>query len=169
VDPTLKSHQLQFRPSMNKFDSVYTKLDVLNIADYIPCYLNRQVIVILASLGVPDEAFIKLQGKMLNEMSNMLIDRYTAERYLLQYYRSAFSFNEQRGGLMFDYTLEPFFRDLLKTIYQKLLQDLIQKSRIFVGTSIYTGWKIFFPVFTFKYLNYSESPVHGRYIFLKSK
>jgi RNA-dependent RNA polymerase len=133
VDPSLSSHQLQFRPSMNKFDSGYNKLDVLNIAEYIPCYLNRQVISILSCLGVPDESFTRLQDKMLNEMSQMLIDRYTAERYLLQYYRNTFVFNQQRDGIMFDYTLEPFFRDLLKCIYQKLLQDLIQKSRIFVG------------------------------------
>jgi RNA-dependent RNA polymerase len=134
VDPTLSSHQIQFRPSMNKFDSKYSKLDVLNIAEYIPCYLNRQIIIILSCLGIPDEAFVKLQNRMVSEMSGMFIERATAERYLLQYYHSGtFCSGMNEFGIRFNYTFEPFYRSLLKTIYQKLLQDLIKKSRIFVG------------------------------------
>jgi RNA-dependent RNA polymerase len=117
---------------MNKFDSAYSRLDVLNIAKYIPCYLNRQVIVILTSCGVPDQAFVKLQDKMVSEMSKALTDRVVAERFLLQYYHSSFSSDMQQFGSTFDYTFEPFFRSLINTIYQKLMQELVKKSRIFV-------------------------------------
>ena len=49
--PNMNENEIQFRPSMKKFDCVNTNLDVLNIAEYIPCFLNRQVIVILSALG----------------------------------------------------------------------------------------------------------------------
>jgi RNA-dependent RNA polymerase len=74
--PDLITNQIQFRPSMNKFSryhfffnrfnnfnfvninkiifffiskSGHNRLDVLNAAEYIPCYLNRQVILILSA------------------------------------------------------------------------------------------------------------------------
>ena len=47
----MNENEIQFRPSMKKFDCVNINLDVLNIAEYIPCFLNRQVIVILSALG----------------------------------------------------------------------------------------------------------------------
>lgn len=131
VDPGLQGHELQFRESMRKFDSGHNRLDVLNITEYIPCYLNRQIIVILSTLGVQDSTFDKLQNDMLNEMSDLLIDKFTASRYLTKYYRNLFAYCKSNSDLL-DYSYEPFFRDLLKTIYQKTLVDLISKSRIFV-------------------------------------
>lgn len=35
---------------------------------YIPCHLNRQIITLLSSLGVPDAAFEKLQQKHLQTL-----------------------------------------------------------------------------------------------------
>ncbi len=135
VDPSLGSllnHHLQFRPSMKKFESIYNKLDVLNCANYIPCYLNRQVINILSSLGVADSVFSNLQDKMLIDLSEMLIDKQKAEDKLLKYYRGSFSALHSTNSLILDYTQEPFYRQLLKTIYYKSLQNLIKKSRIFI-------------------------------------
>ncbi|CAF0737858.1 unnamed protein product [Brachionus calyciflorus] len=130
VDPNLKNYELQFRDSMKKFDSIYTRLDVLNLTEYIPCYLNRQIILILSALGIHDSVFENLQDKMLGNLSNLLIDRMTASLSIVKYYRSVFSNYKHSDKL--NYTYEPFFRDLLKTIYQKSLTDLIKKSRIFV-------------------------------------
>jgi hypothetical protein len=131
VDPNLSlSTPLLLRESMKKFESVYTKLDVLNVADYIPCYLNRQIIIILSTLGIDDDVFSNLQDEMLKKMSQMLVDPNLATHYLNKYYRSFFSFS--KNSKLFNYCNDSFFRDLLKTIYQKQLQDLIKKSRIFV-------------------------------------
>ena len=132
VNPDLYGQQLVFRNSMKKFDSGYARLDVLNIADYIPCYLNRQVIIILSSLGVPDSAFINLQDKMLRELSNMLMYKETAASYILKYFRTS-GISRAQNSVLMDYSRDEFFRDLLKTIRQKQLQDLIRKSRIFVS------------------------------------
>lgn len=131
LDPNLTgSTQLQFRESMKKFESGYTKLDVLNIAEYIPCYLNRQIINILSSLGINDDVFSYLQDEMLKKLNQMLVDPNCASDYLNKFYRSYFSFS--KNNKLFNYCYDSFFRDLLKTIYQKSMQDLIRKSRIFV-------------------------------------
>jgi hypothetical protein len=115
---------------MKKFESNYNCLDVLNIADYIPCFLNRQVIIILSTLGIGDESFEKLLDQSLQEMSSLLVENQVAIDFLSRYYRPIVSMPVSFSQLK--YKFEPFFRDLLLTIHQKLLQDLISKSRIFV-------------------------------------
>ena len=132
MDPTLTHQTLQLRKSMLKFESNYNKLDVLNIAKYIPCYLNRQVIIILSALGIADSVFSNLQDLMLNKLSGMLVEKRLADLAILKYYRSEFSFVTTRNDFSVNYLHEPFFRDLLKAIYRKSLQSLISKSRIFV-------------------------------------
>lgn len=133
VDPDLTQNELQFRRSMKKFDSGYNRLDVLNATQYIPCYLNRQVIVILSSLNIADAVFDRLQDEMLGAMSEMLVDSHQAETQISKYYRCVFNFcSPTKTSTRLDYAFEPFFRDLLKSMYVKTLQDLIQKSRIFI-------------------------------------
>ncbi|KAI3922471.1 hypothetical protein MKX01_006160 [Papaver californicum] len=53
VDPTSKK-KLSLRDSMCKFKSQNTKLDVLAWSKYQPCFLDRQVISLLSTLGVSD-------------------------------------------------------------------------------------------------------------------
>ncbi len=55
--------RLEVRPSMRKFDSGACILEVCEIAQYSPGYLNRQLITLLLkkSLGVPDSSFRQLQ------------------------------------------------------------------------------------------------------------
>ena len=132
MDPNLSRDELQFRESMKKFESMHTKLEVLKIANFMPCYLNRQIIIILSSLGVHDYAFVDLQDKMINSISEIVIDKHTADTYLQQYFRSVFSEYTHNKPFM-NYTFDPFFRAILFTIYQKILISLIKKSKIFVG------------------------------------
>ena len=131
IDPNLVGKQLQFRKSMKKFESGYNRLDVLNLAEYIPCFLNRQVIVILSSLGVEDKAFSDLLDQSLKTINCLLINNQVASDFLIQYYRPIVS-STSINTFNLNYTFEPFFRDLLKTIQQKMLTDLLKKSRIFV-------------------------------------
>ncbi|KAJ7568127.1 hypothetical protein O6H91_01G019700 [Diphasiastrum complanatum] len=44
-------YKLSLRPSMCKFPSPHTGLDVLSWTRFIPCYLNRQVVNLLSTLG----------------------------------------------------------------------------------------------------------------------
>ncbi len=131
VSPQLTHVAIQFRESMHKFESNHKRLDVLNVAEYIPCFLNRQVIMILSALGIKDSVFSDLQDQMLKRMSRMLFDKKTAADLILKYYRNSFSFIASNSSKI-NYTLEPFFKSLLVTIHNKQLQGMIHKSRIFV-------------------------------------
>ena len=47
-------------------------------------YLNRQVIVLMSGLGVPNKAFIELQDKMLQQLFDMLLREESAADALAQ-------------------------------------------------------------------------------------
>lgn len=46
---------MQIRPSTRKFDSTHRDIDVINVARFMPAFINRQIIILLATLGVQDE------------------------------------------------------------------------------------------------------------------
>lgn len=125
--------RLWLRPSMKKFDAPHQVLEVLNTTQYIACYLNRQVIVILNGLGVPDEAFLRLQDTMLARMGRMLLDAETGSKFLAQNYHClpALPFGRQPA---FDAaaTMEPFFRSLILAACQRQMAELLTRSRVFL-------------------------------------
>eukprot|EP00899_Mesostigma_viride_P010654 jgi/Mesvir1/19590/Mv09891-RA.1 len=64
--------QLWVRASMDKFTSQHAMLEVVDRAKYIPCYLNRQLIVLLTALGVPDDSIWSLQQAALRHVDDLL-------------------------------------------------------------------------------------------------
>lgn len=73
VDPH-SQEKLSLRPSMNKFSSTHIGLEILNWSKFLPCYLNRQVISLLSTLGVPDLVFERMQRSVLVQLDAMLDD-----------------------------------------------------------------------------------------------
>ncbi len=119
---------------MKKFDSGQTNsLDIINISDYIPCFLNRQVIIILSSLGVADSVFSQLHDAMLKTICNLFVDRHQARQAIKVHYKNAYAPHTAESiPNRVNYLLEPYFRELLKTIQAKLLDGLIRRTRIFI-------------------------------------
>ena len=122
---------LKLRPSMKKFESMHRRLEILNVSGYIPCYLNRQIIMILSGLGVPDESFEILHNEMLLKMATMLNDYVEGRRQLVRHYCPF-----PKGKLIFSKfaCIEPFFRSLIIGIYKKQFSNLLTRSRIFVNS-----------------------------------
>ncbi|KAF9350910.1 hypothetical protein BGX34_000913 [Mortierella sp. NVP85] len=56
--PTLPKKMVQIRPSMEKFTVKHYVLEVIRTSSYISSYLNRQIIILITHLGVPDEVII---------------------------------------------------------------------------------------------------------------
>jgi len=52
---------VKLRKSQVKFPSTDLSLNVVRCATYSQGYLNRQLIILLSCLGVPDEVFLNLQ------------------------------------------------------------------------------------------------------------
>lgn len=58
MDATLKDNRVQIRPSMKKFDVEHYVLEVIKTSSFIPSFLNRQIIILLTSLGVPEKVCV---------------------------------------------------------------------------------------------------------------
>lgn len=73
VDPTMEeSLKLQIRPSMRKFDTKHSNLEVIRAATFQPGHLNREIIVLLSSLSIQDKEFLSLQRDMVDRYNNAL-------------------------------------------------------------------------------------------------
>lgn len=68
VDPRLSGRIINIRPSMDKFPSQHRNIEVISWAKSIPAHLNRQLILILSDLGVPDEVFLEAQATALQRV-----------------------------------------------------------------------------------------------------
>lgn len=131
-----------FRKSMKKFDSEHNMLEVLNYSRVIPLCLNRHVILLLSSFGVPDDVFLEMQHKMLMKNIDTLCDD-----------ESSFAFVASNSSI-FDWQLfsrcqlvrEPFFRQMLNSNVIDLIASItnhshipVAKGRVLMGVLDETG------------------------------
>ena len=74
-------------------------------------FLNRQVIVLLENMGIPEHIFLKLQNKVRIKISMSLLANKTAQRTLEQHVRCYDWERMRKSGIQL--TNEPFARRLL--------------------------------------------------------
>lgn len=129
IDPT-SSTKLSLRKSMCKYKSENTKLDVLAWSKYKPCFLNRQIIVLLSTLGVKDRVFRRKQREIVNQLKMISSKPFKA----LDMMSPGESTNMLREMLIcgFHPTKEPFLSGMLRTLCVSKLQELQLKTRILV-------------------------------------
>ncbi|PKK74498.1 RdRP-domain-containing protein [Rhizophagus irregularis] len=75
VDPNLKEegNVLYIRPSQKKFEAPSLNLEIVRtVKSPLPGHLNRQIVLLLSTLGVKDEVFITLQEEMLADINLMM-------------------------------------------------------------------------------------------------
>ncbi|CAA2977995.1 probable RNA-dependent RNA polymerase 1 [Olea europaea subsp. europaea] len=132
VDPSSR-RKLSLRPSMLKYQSDNTKLDVLAWSKYQPCFLNRQIISLLSTLGVVDHVFEKKQREAVDQLDTILVDPLRAEE-ALDLMSPGENTNILKEMLRCGYLpdSEPFLSMMLQTFRASKLLDLRVKSRIFV-------------------------------------
>ncbi|KAK4261811.1 hypothetical protein QN277_004760 [Acacia crassicarpa] len=132
VDPT-SSVKLSLRKSMLKYDSDNTKLDVLACSKFQPCYLNRQIITLLSTLGVKDHVFEKKQEEAVNQLNSILTDSLKAQEALDLMSAGEIS-NILKEMLICGYKpdAEPFLSMMLQTFRASKLLELRLKARIFI-------------------------------------
>jgi RNA-dependent RNA polymerase len=124
--------RLSLRPSMHKFESMHTVLEVISWTKFLPGFLNRQIITLLSSLGVRDGIFWQMQEAMLSNLNNILSDTDVAFEVVTT------SCPEQgnTAALMlsagFSPGREPHLKAMLLAIRSSQLQGLLEKTRIYV-------------------------------------
>lgn len=64
--------EIALRPSMKKFGCKHRVLEIVGVARRLPLFLNRQIIMILSGLGVPDEPFEDMQRTLLQSLDRAI-------------------------------------------------------------------------------------------------
>ncbi|GJN02647.1 hypothetical protein PR202_ga20020 [Eleusine coracana subsp. coracana] len=77
VDPT-SFFDLSLRPSMKKFESQSSMLNITSWSKSQPCYVNREIISLLSTLGIRDETFESMQQDDMHEADEMLTNKEAA-------------------------------------------------------------------------------------------
>ncbi|KAF9625251.1 hypothetical protein IFM89_020837 [Coptis chinensis] len=132
VDPT-SGTKLSLRRSMFKYTSENPELDVLSWSKFQPCFLNRQLITLLSTLGVQDQIFEKKQRVILSQLDMILTDSQRALEAL-----EIMSPGENRNVLTemlscgYKPNAEPFLSMMLQTFRKSKLLELLKKSRIYI-------------------------------------
>ncbi|VAI60605.1 unnamed protein product [Triticum turgidum subsp. durum] len=132
VDPT--SHwKLYLRKSMSKFQSDNITLDVLAYSKYQPCFLNRQLITLLSTLGVRDSIFELKQQEAVKQLNRMVAEPQAAIGAIELMPMGEIT-NIVKELLLCGYQpdVEPFVSMLLQTFRASKLLELKTRSRIFV-------------------------------------
>ncbi|GJV96678.1 probable RNA-dependent RNA polymerase 1, partial [Tanacetum coccineum] len=132
VDPT-SVMKLSLRNSMSKFESDNTKLDILAISKYQPCYMNRQLITLLSTLGVRDFVFERKQKEAVDLLDAILKEPLKAQE-ALELMSPGENTNIMKEMLSCGYkpNAEPFLSMMLQVFRAAKLLEIRTKTRIFV-------------------------------------
>ncbi|KAI3786762.1 hypothetical protein L1987_40703 [Smallanthus sonchifolius] len=128
-----KNIKLSLRRSMNKFESDHTVLEICSWTRLQPGFLNRQIITLLSSLDVKDEIFWDMQMKMVKNLNLMLENTDVAFDVITASCAESGNTASIMLGSGFDPKTEPHLRGMLSSIRVTQLEDLREKSRIFVN------------------------------------
>ncbi|XP_019090998.1 PREDICTED: RNA-dependent RNA polymerase 1-like [Camelina sativa] len=133
VDP-YSSKKLSLRKSMSKFESGNTKLDVLAWSKYQPCYMNRQLITLLSTLGVKDNVFEKKQREVVDRLDAILTNPLEAHE-ALGLMAPGENTNILKELILCGYKpdAEPFLSMMLQNFRASKLLELRTKTRIFIS------------------------------------
>ncbi|XP_043724050.1 RNA-dependent RNA polymerase 6 [Telopea speciosissima] len=124
--------RLSVRPSMNKFESTHTILEVVSWTRFQPGYLNRQFVTLLSALGVPDNVFSRMQDSMVYKLNQMLENTDVAFDVLTSSCAEQGNTAAMMLSAGFKPQTEPHLKGMLSCIRAAQLGDLLAKARIFV-------------------------------------
>ncbi|KAI4336114.1 hypothetical protein L6164_014683 [Bauhinia variegata] len=126
--------KLSLRSSMLKFESKNRMLNVTKWNDAMPCFLNREIIILLSTLGVKDEVFEALQQEQMTFLGKMLINREAALNVL-----ESLNASDSKKCILvkmllqgYEPNAEPYLSMMIKAHYESQLSDLKSRCRIFV-------------------------------------
>ncbi|KAL9672087.1 hypothetical protein QQ045_028335 [Rhodiola kirilowii] len=122
--------KLSLRSSMLKFESKSRMLNVTRWSESMPCYLNREIVSLLSTLGVDDAVFEELQEQHLESVNRMLIDKNAALTMLA--HMSGVSMLVQMLSQGYEPNVEPYLTMMIQSHRENHLSELRGRCRIFV-------------------------------------
>lgn len=110
----------------------------------MPTYLNRQMITLLSSRGIPDNVFLALLERMVHSLVNALVDNTMAQQLLassvdigydeFSFAPMAAAYNMLVAGI--SVTQDAYLQGTMTAMYNRMMVDLQTRSRIFVPESV---------------------------------
>jgi RNA-dependent RNA polymerase len=82
IDPSLLGTTIQIRPSQYKFEAPIKGLEIIRASGFATACFNRQLIIVLSTLGVPDHIFVRKQQEMVNYLERATKEQDVALRRL---------------------------------------------------------------------------------------
>ncbi|EXJ86569.1 hypothetical protein A1O3_03522 [Capronia epimyces CBS 606.96] len=82
IDPTLSAIDIKIRPSQYKFECESDELEIIRVSEFWQPFLNRQLILVLSDLGVPDQVFLRKQEDCIEALDRAMVDDTAALRAL---------------------------------------------------------------------------------------
>ncbi|VAH48593.1 unnamed protein product [Triticum turgidum subsp. durum] len=145
VDPD-SFRNLSLRPSMKKFESKSRMFNITSSSKSQPCYMNREIISLLSTLGIRDEIFELMQHDDMRELDEMLTNR-EAALSVLGKIGSAETKTASKILLQgYEPSLEPYLLMILKAHQDNRLTDIrtrckihVPKARVLLGCLDETG------------------------------
>lgn len=131
MNPELNGEQIKIRPSMKKFESNSTDLDVLKVSEPRCLFLNRPLIAILEDMQVPKSNILKLQFDCIKR----LLSAFKCDCKALQIIRDFSTLKLPFKQLLasgINILNEPFFVNAVEAIIKKASTDLKNKARILI-------------------------------------
>lgn len=132
VWPDVKHTEVHIRKSQEKFVAEFNGLEIIKCSKFANATLNRQIISILSSLGVPDQVFTDMMEQELSDFNAAMEDKQEATKLL----RKSIDENHITPIIanMLDYgfmeSKEPFVRTLLQLWRSWSIKTLKQKARL---------------------------------------
>ncbi|KAF9959907.1 hypothetical protein BGZ65_012983 [Modicella reniformis] len=137
--PSLRGHRVQVRPSMKKFEVAHYVVEVIKTSSPASSYLNRQIIILITALGVPDMVILNLKNKMLQDLKHVETDEMVAIRLLYQNWddngTSKMMVTMIRAGFL--QNEDPYIKNMLTLFKLQMLEELSKRARIHVPLGAY--------------------------------
>lgn len=139
LDPNITGHVVHIRPSQYKFEAQNVGLEIIRASALSVACLNRQLIIILSTLGVLDSVFIRKQQDMVNDLERATRDKEIA----IQKLRRNIDLNQTTltmAGMIIDgfmQSQEPFMMSLLQLWRAYHIKHLKEKARIVIEEGAY--------------------------------
>ena len=135
LSPTSRGRDIHIRRSQYKFAAKHEGLEVIRWSQYACANLNRQLILIMSALGVPDCVFIEKLRTQLSKIERAMTDEKTALS-ILQKDIDQNQMTLRIAGMILDgfqRSNEPFVTSLLQLWRAWSIKYLKEKARITIG------------------------------------
>ncbi|KAG2374777.1 hypothetical protein C9374_010521 [Naegleria lovaniensis] len=134
-DEFLNGNDAQFRPSMKKFigNEKYNKLEIVSHSNSRQkAFLNNQIILLLSSLGIPDENFLqKFDEQLLTLMPNLTDPKKMLSLLKANYLDTLPALNELN-----DMVDDPFLESVVKYSFGKDVMGMQSSGHLYVENAV---------------------------------